>query len=127
LFPYVEITIFSLVMLEQRFGVELMPQAMEFLENLEPGLRVKLLYNMKKASFLSDDRLFKKLNGEIWEFRTRCAGLSIRMLAFWDCPNAQRSRVIVTHGFLKKSRRTPARELLRAEILRSIYMQQHNG
>jgi phage-related protein len=113
-------------MLEERFDVELMPHAVEFLEKLESNVRVKLLYNMKKASFLHDDRLFKKLNGEIWEFRTRVTGLSIRMLAFWDSSRPHRGRVIVTHGFFKKSQKTPAQEVARAELLRRSYLHQHN-
>ena len=42
----------------------------------------KLFYNIDLAERTNDPRLFKKLQGDIWEFRTNYAGLQIRLLAF---------------------------------------------
>jgi hypothetical protein len=36
------------------------------------------------AEQTNDPRLFNKLQNDIWEFRTKYAGLQIRLLAFWD-------------------------------------------
>jgi phage-related protein len=66
-----------------------------------------------------DDELFKKLNGEIWEFRTNYNKLAYRLFAFWD--RSENKVVIATHGIIKKSNKTPLKELERAEKIRSEY------
>jgi len=66
-----------------------------------------------------DDELFKKLNGEIWEFRTNYNKLAYRLFAFWD--KSENKVVIATHGIIKKSNKTPLKELERAEKIRSEY------
>lgn len=66
-----------------------------------------------------DKELFKKLNDDIWEFRTRYQATTYRLLAFWD--NEAGSLVVATHGFIKKSQKTPDNEIARAESLRKIY------
>jgi len=63
----------------------------------------KIIYNIDLAEQTNDPRLFKKLQNDIWEFRTKYAGLQIRLLAFWDKTDNKETLVIVTHGFGKKS------------------------
>ena len=64
---------------------------------------------------------FKKLQNEIWEFRTRFAGLQIRLLAFWDKTDNRKTLVIATHGFIKKVDKIPSKEIEKATRLRSRY------
>ena len=65
--------------------------------------------------------LFKKLNKDIWEFRSKYNGRQFRMLAFWD--KTQNALVIATHGFIKKSQKTPLEVIEKAEqIMRKYYM-----
>ena len=52
------------------FEVGFLPDAIEFLENLDDKAREKIFYNIKKVQFINDSDLFKKLNDFIWEFRT---------------------------------------------------------
>ena len=52
------------------FNVELLPDAVDFLENLDEKTREKVYYNIRKSQFVQDNELFKKLNDFIWEFRT---------------------------------------------------------
>ena len=52
------------------FEVELLPEAIEFLENLDEKVRDKIYYNIRKSQMLNDNELFKKLNELVWEFRT---------------------------------------------------------
>ena len=67
-----------------------------------------------------DKNLFKKLDGtDIWEFRTKYNGMEYRLLAFWDAE--EKALVIATHGFTKKTQKTPQREIDRAEKLRKEY------
>ena len=53
--------------MKSKFDIELLPEAIEFLENLDDQVREKIYYNMKKAQFVNDNELFKKLNDFIWE------------------------------------------------------------
>lgn len=49
MFPYWEIISFNKKCMKQNFEIELLPDAVEFLENLGPKTRDKIYYNMRKA------------------------------------------------------------------------------
>ena len=67
-----------------------------------------------------DKELFKKLeNTEIWELRTLFNGICYRLFAFWDTEND--ALVIATHGIVKKTQKTPKKEIEKAERLRKEY------
>ncbi|HRG34334.1 MAG: type II toxin-antitoxin system RelE/ParE family toxin [Saprospiraceae bacterium] len=76
---------------------------------------------MDLAEQTNDPKLFKKLQNDIWEFRTMFAGLQIRLLAFWDKTDNKETLVIATHGFVKKVDKVPANEIDRAVRLRDKY------
>jgi hypothetical protein len=63
------------------------------------------------------------LKGEIWEFRTKYGGNEIRLLAFWDKTEAQKTLVLATHGFIKKVDKVPAKEIERSENIRKKYFE----
>ena len=64
--------------------------------------------------------IFKKLeNTEIWEFRTLYNSVCYRLLAFWDTD--EDTLIIATHGIIKKTQKTPAKEIAKAENIRSEY------
>lgn len=102
-----------------RFTIKFLQEAKEFLDHLEDKPRDKIIYNIWKSRNMIDDELFKKLNGEIWEFRTNYNKLAYRLFAFWD--KSENKVVIATHGIIKKSNKTPLKELERAEKIRSEY------
>ncbi len=104
-----------------RFKVEFLEPAIEFLENLDQKSREKVLYNIWKARSVNDNELFKKLDGEVWEFRTLYNKQYLRLFAFWDKTQKQETIVISTHGILKKNGKTPKIEIVRAEALRVKY------
>ena len=67
-----------------------------------------------------DKELFKKLdNSEIWELRTLFNGICYRLFAFWD--NEIKAMVGVTHGIIKKTQKTPKKEIEKAERIRQEY------
>lgn len=80
----------------------------------------KIAFNISKSRYFMDRELFKKLNDNIWEFRTRYQGMTYRLLSFWD--NDSGRLVVATHGFIKKTQKTPANEIARAEALRKEYL-----
>lgn len=67
-----------------------------------------------------DKDLFKKLDDtNIWEFRTPFNGISYRLFSFWD--TEQETLVIATHGIIKKTQKTPSKEISKAEEIRKQY------
>jgi len=108
--------------MKRNFDVELLPEAIDFLENLDEKTREKIYYNIKKAQFVNDNELFKKLNRFIWEFRTLYNGKSYRLFSFWDNTNDKEVLVVATHGILKKTQKTPSKEIKKAEDIRNKYL-----
>jgi phage-related protein len=88
---------------------------------LDSKSREKVLFNVWKSRETNDPELFKKLSGEIWEFRTRYKGKQIRLFAFWDKSGDESALVIATHGLIKKTQKTPKKEIDKAEQLRKDY------
>jgi len=108
--------------MKQFFEVDLLPKATEFLDNLDEKAREKMYYNIRKSQCIQDSELFKKLNDFIWEFRTLYNNKSYRLFAFWDNTEEQRVLVVATHGILKKTQKTPPKEIEKAEEIRRQYM-----
>lgn len=105
-----------------RFKVMLSKEARSFLKELKPKISDKITYNIRKATSVIDPELFKKLdNTDIWEFRTQYGGMQYRLLAFWDKVNGTDTLVIATHGFIKKTQKTPSKEIAKAEEIRTRY------
>jgi phage-related protein len=63
----------------------------------------------------------KKLQNDIWEFRTKFVGQQIRLLAFWDKSDNKETLVIATHGFIKKVDKVPQNEIERAKRIKNEY------
>ena len=103
------------------FETRFLDEAYEFLSKMDKKIVRKVLYNIDISEQTNDPRLFKKLQNDIWEFRTKSFGLEIRLLAFWDKTDSKTTLVIATHGFIKKVDKVPANELKRAERLRNNY------
>lgn len=103
------------------FETKFLEEADEFISHLDRKTIAKILYNIDVAEQTNDPRLFKKLQNDIWEFRTKFGGLQIRLLAFWDKRDNKETLVIATHGFMKKVDKVPANEIQRAVRLRDIY------
>ena len=108
------------------FETKFLEEAKEFIAELDPKTIKKIFYNIDLAEQTNDPKLFKKLQNEIWEFRTKFAGIQIRLLAFWDKSNNKETLVIATHGFIKKVDKVPANEIERAERLRLNYFNNQN-
>ena len=109
--------------MKQNFEIELLPEAVEFLGNLDSKAQEKIYYNIKKAQFTNNNELFKKLNEFIWEFRTLYNSKSYRLFSFWDRTGERETIVIATHGIIKKTQKTPLKEIKKAEDIRSKYLE----
>jgi len=106
---------------DYKFRVDFLENAKEFLDGLDEKARDKVFYNIWKARNSNDKELFKKLQGEIWEFRTKFNKTYYRLFAFWDKTDKIDTIVISTHGLIKKTDKVSKSEIDRAEKLRNKY------
>lgn len=107
-------------MAKPKFKIVYLEEAIRFLASLEGKTKAKIVYNIGKSMYVLDKELFKKLdNTDIWEFRTLYNGISYRLLAFWD--TEQETLIVATHGFAKKTQKTPVKEIKKAQKLREQY------
>ena len=99
-----------------------MDDALEFLQSIPNSAKDKVYYNIQRVvRGEKNSELFKKLEGsDIWEFRTLYNKKAYRLFAFWDTTDGE-TRVVATHGIVKKSRKTPAKEIAKAESMRILY------
>ena len=107
--------------MERKFRVEFLEEAKAFLDDLDEKPREKIYYNIWKSTQVSDNELFKKLQDEIWEFRTLYNQTYFRLFAFWDKTDKEDTLVISTHGIIKKTGKTPTGEIAKAVKLRTQY------
>lgn len=100
-----------------------MDEALSFVRSLPLKVQQKITYNFKKIEQgVMDKELFKKLeNSEIWEFRTLFNGSCYRLFSFWDTKTE--TLVIATYGIVKKSQKTPPKEITKAEEIRKKYFE----
>ena len=108
-----------------KFRVYFLDNAKEFLDGLDEKVRDKLFYNIWKARSTNDRELFKKLQDEIWEFRTKFNKTYYRLFSFWDKTDKIDTVVISTHGLVKKTDKIPKSEIERAEKLRKKYFNEN--
>lgn len=105
----------------QFFKTIFLEEADKFISELDLKSAMKVFYNIDLAEQTNDPRLLKKLQNDIWEFRTKYAGLQIRLLAFWDKSNGEETLVVATHGFIKKVDKVPKNEIVRASKIKENY------
>ncbi|MFA6261819.1 MAG: type II toxin-antitoxin system RelE/ParE family toxin [Bacteroidia bacterium] len=103
------------------FETRFLEEADKFISGLDLKTIKKIFYNIDLAEQTNDPKLLKKLQNDIWEVRTKYAGLQIRLLAFWDKTDSKETLVVATHGFIKKVDKVPKNEIARAVRLKDRY------
>ncbi len=109
-----------------KFKVEFLKEVFDFLDELDKKAREKILFNIDKAKVKTDNTLFKKLTSDIWEFRTLYNKKQYRLFAFWDKTDNKVTIVIATHGIVKKTQKTPKKEIDKAIELMNKYFESKN-
>lgn len=112
--------------MREKFKIEFLEEAIDFLDGLEKKARDKILFAIDKAKVKTDSTLFKKLNSDIWEFRTLFNKKQYRLFAFWDKTDNKVTIVIGTHGIVKKTQKTPKKEIDKATELMNKYFDSKN-
>lgn len=106
---------------EVKLRIILLDEATAFVRSLPEKAQKKIVYNMNRIKHGEVDKeLFEKLSDTIWELRTIFNNVKYRLLAFWD--SETRSLIVVTHGFTKKTQKTPPKEIAKAEAIRKEYL-----
>ncbi len=92
----------------------------EFLDGLSVRERSKILASIEKLVELKNsgippkENLSKHLDEGIFELRVSFESRVSRSLYFYEA----KERIIFTHGFVKKTQRTPKAEIARAKAIR---------
>jgi len=107
-----------------KFKVEFLRDVFDFLDQLDEKARDKILFNIDKSKVIDDNKIFKKLNSDIWEFRTLFNKKQYRLFAFWDKSDKKNTIVIATHGIVKKSQKTPGKDIDKAIELMNKYFKE---
>lgn len=110
----------------KRFETKLLEEAFEFIAAQNLSARKKIFQNIRRVEQQSDPKFFKKLNDEIWEFRTLYSGIQYQLLAFWDKDNKTETLVFATHGIIKKTSKVDKKEIAKAEKIRKTYFKNKN-
>ena len=113
-------------MSSNRFRLVLTEEADSFIKSLPPAASKKIDFIIKRVQLGERNaELFKKLDGsEIWEFRALFNRIKYRLFAFWD--KESNSLVVATHGIVKKTDKTPIKEITKAEELKKKYFDNKN-
>lgn len=112
--------------MKEEIGLILLEEAARFMDGLPRKARDKVYYNIHRiAAGERDSELFKKSDGtDIWEFRTLYDKTAYRLFAFWDAEEGK--LIVATHGIVKKTQKTPSKEVARAEaIMRRYFEHKH--
>ena len=109
--------------LNKPIRVRLLPDAEEYLAELDKRVKKKFLTAIEKTSSGIKGNWFTPIkNSEgIWEFRQRDHQHFYRVLAFWDSTQPLETLILATHGFNKKSNKTPWQEIKNAERIKAAY------
>ena len=98
----------------------------EFLVCLDNKVRTKAIHELmllrQKGPQLREP-FSKAMGNGIFELRVQSGGSAARIFYFFYVG----SRIILTNGFVKKTRRTPPGELEKARRYKDDYERRHNG
>ena len=94
----------------------------EFIDSQPPKVQQKIFWTLKllrELDFLKEP-YFKKLTNadNIWETRIKFGSNIYRIFFFFD----NRNIVVLTHGFQKKTNKTPKEEIKKATELKKDYL-----
>ncbi|MCK4401819.1 type II toxin-antitoxin system RelE/ParE family toxin [bacterium] len=94
----------------------------KFLDSLDGKTAQKVVWVLKLIEELDivPKTYFKKLSGTeaIWECRIQLGSNIYRIFCFF----AKQNRIVLTHGIVKKTQKTPKNEIKKAEKYRKEYL-----
>lgn len=99
---------------------------MEFMNTLPKIDREKLFATIDKVQrygLITSKKMkwIKKISGNLFELRSNLGTNIQRSLYF----HAEENHFVITHGFSKKTQKTPVKEIHHAELIRNEYLEEH--
>lgn len=97
----------------------------DFLDSLSKGMKAKLLQTISilgERGYGLREPYSKPLQDGIFELRAQFGGNISRVLYFFVI----KGRAILTHGFIKKTQKTPQNEIERAKRYREDYLRREH-
>lgn len=110
--------------MKQKFEVVLLEDVWEFLDTLDEKAKEKIFYNIDKSKYVNEPEIFKKLDNEIWEFRTIYNKTYYRVLSFWDKTEKSETLVVATHGIIKKTDKIHKGDIEKTRAIMKLYFEQ---
>ncbi|TGE11800.1 type II toxin-antitoxin system RelE/ParE family toxin [Hymenobacter elongatus] len=109
--------------MQKPIAVALTDEADAFVRALTPEVRKRFAKAFEKTELGFKGDWFQKMTGtaDIWEFRVDGPNHTYRLFAFWDTTGAADTLIICTHGLDKKTQKTPAADIARAERTRQAW------
>lgn len=98
----------------------------EFLESLSPKLSSEAFSDLATLQEMGPELRMphsRHIRKGLFELRIQADGDNVRAFYFFY----QRRSIVVTHGFLKKTRKTPLREIERAFRYKHDWEKRHNA
>ncbi len=98
----------------------------EFILGLDPKTRVRVQWSLDQLqdrNVMARPPLVKHIEGKIWELREESQTNIYRVLYFFFTGR----RIILLHGFQKKSRQTPSREIALAVKRMNRFIEREGG
>lgn len=93
----------------------------DFLNTLDVKLKAKIEVQLMNIEVSGHFPSVDHLKDEIYEFRFKQGSNIVRVL--WAFNQERRSILVITHGFVKKSQKTPRREINQAQSKLKLYYQ----
>lgn len=99
---------------------------LNFIKNQSPKMQAKILFELElleEYGNLLDGKYTKHLDDGIFEIRTKFASDITRILYFFYVGK----QIILTNGFVKKTQKTPLKEIELAKKYRKEYLRKVEG
>lgn len=109
--------------LKKPIDIILLDEAEKYYYSLSEKCQIKLLKSFDKTKEGIKSKWFKYLGDEIWEFKDKDQNKFIRLLAFWDKTRDKETLIIATHGFDKKTNKTPKNQINKAKRIKDTYFE----
>jgi len=84
---------------------------------------INYFLELKNQNLPIKENLSKHLEAGIFELRISLPNKITRILYFYQ----QGAKIVITHGFIKKSQKTPQKEIQKAIKLRELYLKRSNN
>ena len=109
--------------MKKKVDIIMLKEAEEYFNNLPQKIKDKFAIAFFKTKNRYKGDWFEKLNGSdgIFEFRRRDQTKFYRIFAFWDSEGEEETLIVGTHGLNKKTNKTPAKEIKKAEAIKKNY------